>query len=148
MRTYFCYVVLTISAGIGIPVMAALNASLGQQLNSSSAAAVVLFLVALVLSVVALYVVGLPVPSRIGSLSRHLFTGGAFVAFYVLSITWAAPQFGVANAIFFVLLGQVFSAAIIDHFGLLGALESPLSINRVLGLLLILVGVFLARRGI
>jgi transporter family-2 protein len=48
------------------------------------------------------------------------------VAFYVLSITYIAPTFGVGNAVFFVLLGQLVSAAIIDHFGLFGAQVKPL----------------------
>jgi transporter family-2 protein len=49
------------------------------------------------------------------------------VAFYVLSITWIAPTFGVGNAVFFVLLGQLVSAAMIDHFGLFGAQVTPVS---------------------
>ncbi|MFZ8974113.1 MAG: DMT family transporter, partial [Pseudomonadales bacterium] len=36
---------------------------------------------------------------------RHLLLGGLFVAFYVLSITYIAPHFGIGNAVFFVLLG-------------------------------------------
>jgi transporter family-2 protein len=49
------------------------------------------------------------------------------VAFYVLTITWIAPTFGIGNAVFFVLLGQLVSAALIDHFGLFGAQVTPVS---------------------
>ena len=37
-----------------------------------------------------------------------------------MAITFAAPRIGLANAVFFVLLGQLLMAAAIDHFALLG----------------------------
>jgi transporter family-2 protein len=43
-------------------------------------------------------------------------------------MTWVAPKFGVGNAICMVLLGQLISMAIIDHYGLLGALKQTISI--------------------
>ena len=99
---------LMLSTGVGIPVMAALSASLGTRYGSSAFAASVLFLVALIISVTFLFAVdgGLkqlprtPVPF-------YFYCGGVFVAFYVLSVTWVAPQFGVGNAVAFVLLGQI-----------------------------------------
>jgi hypothetical protein len=51
---------------------------------------------------------------------KHLFFAGVLIAFYVLSITFIAPKFGIGNAVFFVLLGQLVSAAAIDHFALFG----------------------------
>ena len=74
------------------------------------------------------------------------YAGGLIVAFYVLSITWTAPRIGVANAVFFVLLGQIVAAGLIDQFGLFGALKSPLTSARIIGIIFMLIGVFLARR--
>jgi transporter family-2 protein len=68
------------------------------------------------------------------------------VAFYVLSITWIAPTFGVGNAVFFVLLGQLISAAAIDHFGLMGARPAPMSAARAGGILLMAAGVLLTQK--
>ena len=72
---------------------------------------------------------------------KHLFLAGVLVAFYVLSITFIAPTFGVGNAVFFVLLGQLVSAAAIDHFGLFGAQVSNVSGMRLLGLAVMAAGV-------
>lgn len=69
------------------------------------------------------------------------------MAFYVLSITFVAPRFGVGNAIFFVLLGQVISAAAIDQFGLFGAMARPLTALRLGGIGLMVTGLFLIQRG-
>ncbi|MEM9127998.1 MAG: DMT family transporter, partial [Pseudomonadota bacterium] len=76
----------------------------------------------------------------------HLFLAGVLVAFYVLSITFVAPRFGVGNAIFFVLLGQMISAAVIDHFGLFGAQRTPLDAMRLTGILLMAGGLALIQR--
>jgi transporter family-2 protein len=140
---------LMLATGIGIPVMAALSATLGARYGSPAFAASVLFLVALAISVVFLFTIegGLkPFPKT--SPPFYFYLGGVFVAFYVLSITWVAPKFGVGNAVAFVLLGQIVSMAAIDQFGLLGAPTRALTLARLSGLALMSVGVFLAvRRG-
>ena len=82
---------------------------------------------------------------QIPSAPKYLFVAGAFIAFYVLSISFVAPHFGVGNAIFFVLLGQLLSAAIIDHYGLFGAQINHLSMMRVSGILVMVFGVWLTQ---
>jgi transporter family-2 protein len=77
---------------------------------------------------------------------KHLFLAGLLVAFYVLSVTWIAPRFGVGNAVFFVLLGQLISAAAIDHFGLFGARISPLTLTRATGIAVMAIGVWITQR--
>jgi transporter family-2 protein len=149
MANQFFFSCLMVATGIGIPVMAALSGTLGTRYGSPAFAASILFLVALVISVAFLFTVegGLkPIPKV--SLPFYFYLGGVFVAFYVLSVTWVAPQFGVGNAVAFVLLGQVISMAAIDQFGLLGAPTHVITLQRAIGLTLMSVGVFLAvRRG-
>jgi len=136
-----------IATGVGIPIMAALSGTLGARYGSPAFASSVLFLVALCISVAFFFAVegGLkPAPKT--SLPFYFYLGGAFVAFYVLSVTWVAPQFGVGNAVAFVLLGQLISMAAIDQFGLLGAPTQAITLQRSVGLILMSVGVFLAVR--
>ncbi len=149
MKNQLFFASLMLATGIGIPVMAALSSGLGARYGSPGFAASVLFLVALTISVVFLFAVegGLrPFPEVRPPF--YFYLGGVFVAFYVLSVTWVAPKFGVGNAVAFVLLGQLISMAAIDQFGLLGAPIRTITLQRSAGLLLMSVGVFLAvRRG-
>jgi transporter family-2 protein len=133
-------------AGIGIPLMATLNAQLGQRLESPVAASAVLFAGGLLVSLCATLVVGAPPLARFAAVPPLYYFGAIFVVFYILSITWAAPRIGVGNAVFFVLLGQLVAASAIDHFGLWGAVESPITARRAIGLVVMAVGVYLARR--
>ncbi len=111
MSPNLAYALTMFAAGIGIPMLAALNAALGQKIGSPAAAAFVLFLVALAAATVATLITGPGALKDIPAQPKHLFLGGLFVAFYVLSVTYIAPHFGVGNAVFFVLLGQMVAAA-------------------------------------
>ncbi len=139
---------LALVAGLGIPVMAAINGTLGARLGSPVLATFILFLGGLGIAMIALFIVGFPAPGARQNFHPGLLTGGLFVAFYVLSITWLVPRFGVGNAVFFVLLGQIISSVVIDHFGLFGAPRISISSARVLGIVLMTVGVLLAKRPI
>lgn len=139
------YALLMSVAGLGIPVMAALNGGLATKLNSPALATTILFVVGGLASTVYLLLSeGLPPLSMQKPIPIFFYFGGLFVIFYILSITWVAPKFGVGNAISFVLLGQLISMAVIDHCGLLGTLRYALSIQRLCGIVLMMAGVFLS----
>ena len=140
------YAFIMLAAGIGIPVLAALNAALGSRVGSPAAAATVLFIVAFSTALLATLATGSGSFRGFVDAPKHLYFAGVLVAFYVLSITWIAPSFGVGNAVFFVLLGQLISAALIDHLGLFGAREATLSLTRVAGIVLMALGVFLTQK--
>lgn len=133
------------TAGIGIPVLAALNARLGAGIGSPAAAATILFIVAFLVAGATLLVTG-PAPLRaLPGQPPHLFLAGVLIAFYVLTITWIAPRFGVGNAVFCILLGQLVSTAFIDHFGLFGAKVTEVSPMRLLGIGVMALGVALTQ---
>ncbi len=136
---------LMVAAGVGIPIMATLNAGVGQQLQSPVAASAMLFGFGLIIALAILAFTGMPTGEQVAAVPAWRYTGALLVVFYILSITWAAPRIGVGNAIFFVLLGQLVAAAAIDHYGLWGAIKSELTLRRAAGILVMAVGVYLAR---
>lgn len=142
------YGAIMMAAGVGIPILAALNARLGALIGAPAAAAAVLFAVALLGAVVVMVATGsTSALAQLPGQPRHLFLGGLLVCFYVLSVTWVAPRFGLGNAITCVLLGQLVSAAVIDQFGLMGAMVRQISPLRATGLGLMTLGVILTQRG-
>ncbi|WP_136441770.1 DMT family transporter [Pacificoceanicola onchidii] len=140
------YATIMLLAGIGIPLLAALNAALGVRLGSPVAAAMVLFCVALLASTAVWVANGSSGLAGLKAAPKHLFLAGVLIAFYVLSITYVAPHFGIGNAVFFVLIGQLISAAAIDHFGLFGAKISPLTLTRATGITVMALGVWITQR--
>jgi len=144
MNNSLMYAFVMTIAGIGIPVMAALNGGLGVRLQSPPLAAVILFLIALLVAV-AYWLVseGLPSSFYHSGIPWYFYVGGFFVALYVLSITWVAPRFGVSSAVSFALLGQLIAISAIDHFGLMGTEQYSLNMQRLMGLVLMALGIFM-----
>ena len=137
---------IMLAAGLGIPILASLNAALGQFIGSPVVAVIVLLGVAfLSICLISLTTNNFPMIKLIEA-PKHLFVAGFFVVFYMLSVTAIAPHFGIGNAIFFVLLGQLISAAFIDHFALFGSSGSALTLTRATGLALMSLGVWLTQQ--
>jgi transporter family-2 protein len=138
---------IMLAAGVGIPILAALNAQLGGRIGAPMAAGVVAMTVALLVSLIAVAATGQARSlALVAAQPLWLLLAGVLMAFYLLSITWIAPRFGVGNAVFCVLLGQMVAAALIDHFGLFGARVVTLNGQRLAGILAMAGGLLLIQR--
>ena len=141
---YFYSTVMLVT-GVCVPVLAILNAGLGKELGSPAAACMILCVVTFFTSLVVLLFTGPAAIFKAVDCSKHLFLGGVFFAVYILSITFIAPKIGLGNAIFFILLGQIISASIIDHFGFFGAITITMTPQRFAGVSLMIVGIWLTQ---
>ena len=145
MSSNLTYALVMTAAGVGIPVLAAMNATLGQRIGSPVTAAAILFSIAVLAAWILAAGQGFQGLAQLSLAPKHLFLAGLLVLFYVLSITFIAPKFGVGNAVFFVLVGQIISATLIDHFGFFGAAVTQISWSRALGLGMMVGGIGLTR---
>jgi transporter family-2 protein len=143
---YLPIVTLMFVSGLGIPVFAAFNGALGQQLGGPVAASAVSFAIALVFALILLALVGFPSRAAFTFERPYIWFGALFVLFYGIAVSFAVPRIGVGNAVFFVLLGQLVAAAAIDHFGWWGAMHAPLTLRRALGIAAMGLGVYLAKK--
>ncbi|MGB0696787.1 MAG: DMT family transporter [Rhodospirillaceae bacterium] len=136
--------VLMLFAGVGIPIMAALNASMGQHLSNPIAAVVLLCVVATCAAVVLLLLLPQPANfSRLADAPKLSFLAGFFFILYIGAITYSAPKIGLANAVLMVLIGQVICAALIDHFGLFGVEQYQITLRRLMGFAVLAIGFWL-----
>ena len=148
MKAWLLLPCIALCAGALIPVQAAANASLSQSIGSVVYSALTLFVVGLLVTTGYLVVnrVSIPPLSGFTSAPAYSYIGGIIVATYVLSITYLAPRMGVGNAICFIVTGQIIVAVLIDHFGWLGTNIQSVNLSRGLGVALMIVGLFLARK--
>jgi len=146
----FVYAIIMFIAGFGIPVAATLSGTLGGKLQNPVLAATILFGVGfLAAALFLLFSQGIPSISDYSSSEKvpvRYYLGGLFILFYILTVTWIGPKFGIGNAIAFVLLGQLTSMTLIDHFSLFNAPHYPISLQRFIGLIIMAIGVFLVVR--
>ena len=76
----------------------------------------------------------------------YAFGSGILGLIIVGSIGYVVPRLGVAKGFTLIVASQFVIAALIDHFGFFDAGVRPLDLTRLLGLCLILLGVWIAVR--
>jgi transporter family-2 protein len=139
---------LVLFAGGMIALQAPTNAMLARAGGSPVLAALISFAV----GTAALLVVWLVSGSRPGTaafagLRWYAWIGGLYGAIYVAVAAFAAPRIGLASLITVGIAGQIAMAMWLDHVGALGLPRDPISLGRVAGATLVVVGVVLVRRG-
>ena len=140
------YIALSTLGGILIPIMAALSGALGRTLDNPWAAAGIVSAGAFVTVLAFTLLTGNHISCEALKQAKPLqLLAGLGFAFYLLSITWVGPRFGIGNAIMFVLAGQIISSAAIDHFGLFGAPQKPIDALRGIGLVVMATGILIAQ---
>jgi len=88
-------------------------------------------------------VMGSPGPSLeiIRQISWWKWMGGLLGAFYVTTVILTVPRIGAANLLSLSIAGQLLAAVIYDHYGLLGFAVHPANIWRIMGVVLLIIGV-------
>lgn len=134
--------------GALIPIQAATNAAMSRAIGGVAVSSLIVFTIGLL--VVGLWVAltrqGLPTMLALRQAPAYGYLGGLIVAIYVLSVTFLAPRLGVANAICFIVTGQIVAAVIIDHLGAFGAVTHAFTLQRGAGIALMVTGLFVAMR--
>ncbi len=142
------FVALILAVGIGLAVQAAMNAKMGAALASPVGGALVNFLVGLAL-LVAVLASGMLGRVRFAGLSEApwwAYLGGAIGAAFVTISVVAVPRVGAAVTFAAVIAGQLVGALILDSLGWLEVTQVPLNPWRLLGAVLLLVGVVLIQQ--
>ena len=139
---------LALIGGIGMAVQAPTNAILSKASGSPVVAAFISFLVGAV-------ALGAAVAAGSGRLFApelrivpwYAWLGGLYGAFFVVVAAFGAPRIGVGPLLTAVVAGQLMGAIVLDHYGLLGLARQPISIGKIAGIGLVLIGAVLVRRG-
>src|SRR5689334_10788198 len=145
----YLLMIITFFVGAIIPVQAILNTRLGRQIGGSLMGAFMSFFT----GTVALFVLNLIVSNHaMMNLKQtitgpwYIWLGGLIGAIFVGYITWVNQQQGVALTFALVVSGQVFCSLFIDHFGLLGSAVRTITLEKIIGALLIIVGIILIKK--
>jgi transporter family-2 protein len=141
------YAIWAFAAGALIPLMALLNAGIARTTGGQIQATIILFAIGLMASLLLALIMTVRLPDlhTLLRIAPHQYAGGLIVGFYVLSITFLAPRFGIGNAILFAVTAQLMTSALMDHFGLAGAALRPLTMMRAVGLLIVIIGVVITQ---
>jgi transporter family-2 protein len=68
---------------------------------------------------------------------------GLFGLIVIYAMSFMIPRIGVTGALITLLAGQLLIGSLLDHFGLLGAMQRPFDLTRAFGLSIVMLGVWL-----
>ncbi len=146
------YYILSFLSGLALTWQVGINGQLREKIGNPVLASLVSFTTgALTLAVV----LGISLASGTSGLSRGnvftgtqwwMFTGGLFGAFYLFTTIYATPKIGFANMFSLVICGQVLLSVLLDHFGMFGNEVRTLNPYRVLGMILLISGVYIVQK--
>ncbi|XSG82657.1 MAG: DMT family transporter [Methyloligella sp. ZOD6] len=144
-------ILLTLLAFVGggfIALQAPINAQAAAHLGNPIAAATLSFCVGTLalLVLTGLFARGSTDFGALTTMPAYMiFAGGLLGAGFVTMTIVLAPRIGIAAVMALAIAGQLFTALLLDRFALFELLERDLSIGRVTGAILVLVGALMVR---
>ncbi|HEX2232547.1 MAG TPA: DMT family transporter [Thermoleophilaceae bacterium] len=140
-------VMATVFAGGLIALQAPINSMLGRPIGSLAAASVSFAIgLAALVAITLLVGGGFGKLGEAGNLSWYYLTGGVLGAVYVTTALIAVRTLGAGGVTAATIAGQLTLSVVIDRLGILGLEERGFTVDRVVGIALLVVGTFLVVR--
>lgn len=135
---------LAFSVGIMVVIQGGINSRLGVLLHNSLVATSIALVMSASVTLLAVFATVRQLPS-VGELRQvpaHMWFAGGIFSFMAVSLFYyVIPRVGISTAVTFSLAGQIIFAALAGHFGWFGMPVEPISIKKIVGMLLMIAGV-------
>lgn len=139
------FIPLAFAIGIAMTVQTAINSQLREFLYSPLQAALLSFLIGTIVLAVLVFFqqVDKPTFQHLMRMPGYLWLGG-FLGVYAISMSiYTAPKLGFLSLFGLIIFGQIMASMIVDHFGFLGNEKIAIDWKRLMGGVVIFIGVLL-----
>jgi transporter family-2 protein len=142
------YLLVCLLAGALMPLQAGVNAQLARWIGHPVMASLVSFAVGTLalFAYTAAVRPQLPPLAALAAAPWWVWVGGLLGSVFVTAAAAFAPRLGAATFISITIAGQVLVSILLDHYGAIGFAARPVTVPRLLGALLLIVGVLLVRK--
>lgn len=142
------YIVMGIVGGMCLAIQGGVNSQLtAVWTHSPILSAAISFTIGFVALALVIIIRKISIPTTIkGTDSRWWhWIGGFLGAYLVFATTFLAPVVGAGLLVGLILMGQLSTAVVLDHFGLIGFEKKPINSRKILGVVVLASGVALIR---
>ena len=77
------------------------------------------------------------------SVPWYTLLAGTFGLIVIFSMSYMIPRIGIAGALITLMAGQLLVGSILDNYGWLGVIPRPMDLTRIIGLAVVMFGVWL-----
>ena len=144
----FAYI-LGLIAGLAQPTQTSLNGALGTKVKSPYISTIVSFGTAVIILILidVLTQGGVNIPfADIAQYPFWIWLGGLCGTGIVLLSIISLPKIGSAMVVIMTAFGQIVTSLVVDQLGLFGSPQIPMTLNRAIGAIILIIGVVLASR--
>ncbi|WP_115911946.1 DMT family transporter [Haemophilus parainfluenzae] len=140
---FFVYLIIALAAGVALATQSAINTQLAKAMSGE---AVIATFISFAVGTIVLFFIAWVKTDLWGNLSAipsqpwWKLIGGILGAVVVFTTVLLAPKLGITAMLFFIIVGQLITAATIDHFGLIGMPIREVNITKFIGLIIVAFG--------
>ena len=140
---FFIYLIIALAAGVALATQSAINTQLAKAMSGE---AVIATFISFAVGTIVLFFIAWVKTDLWGNLSAipsqpwWKLIGGVLGAIVVFTTVLLAPKLGITAMLFFIIVGQLITAATIDHFGLIGMPIREVNITKFIGLIIVAFG--------
>ncbi|TGJ99526.1 DMT family transporter [Leptospira semungkisensis] len=145
-------ILIAIFSGLAMSIQPGINSLLGKSLESPWLASTVSFLVGTIVLALTAFALGeMKSASFLVQTAKEnpwwIWTGGLLGAIVVTSALVFAPKLGATSWLALFLFGQVLTSILLEKWGILGFPEKPISLQKWVGMGLLILSAWLVRKG-
>jgi transporter family-2 protein len=145
MNNFLFLVIIAIIGGIIVGLQAQMIGLLDQKIGTIESVFITYGSGAVVIALVMIVVRG----GNLGAWQRapwYAFGAGLMGLVIIAALSYSVPRLGLVTAFTVFVAAQFVVGALFDHFGLLGAALRPISVSQLIGIGVLLLGVWLILR--
>ncbi len=138
---------MVVIAGAFLPMQGSMNSKLAKAGENPVYASMISFTIGVLALVAYILLTSQNVSWKgLKDAPSYSWLGGVLGAFYVTVIVFAFPKIGPGLTFGLVVAGQLITSIVMEHFQIMGTPHQPISLGRIVGVLLIIIGVVAVKK--
>jgi transporter family-2 protein len=145
MLDYALIIFIGLLGGVAVGIQSPIAGAMGQKIGGTASSFIV-HVSGAILSGLLLFLRGGENIREWQSLPWYMLIAGVWGLLLYLTISVTLPRIGGTMVVTLIIIGQLMVGTIIDHFGWLNVPVHPISVTRIMGIVVLLVGGWLIAR--
>jgi transporter family-2 protein len=142
MGDYALIALIGVLGGVAIGIQSPIAGAMGQRIGGA-ASSLIVHMSGMILSAILLWLKGGEKIREWHTLPWYMLIAGVFGVILYQTISYTLPKIGSTLMVTLIIVGQLITGIVIDHFGWLGVTPRPVDLTRIIGVGVLILGGYL-----